>query len=91
MHVTLTDLLDSHIGNSEKIRILNRLEAVALSDTHARYRQNIVQETKERGNKELTKKFVVLSIHVDNIISKAMQLCIVVINNVAGMAPQYKH
>ena len=65
MHVTLTDLLDSHIGNSEKIKILNRLGAVASSDTHARYRHTIVQETKEKGNKHLREKSVVLSI--DNI------------------------
>ena len=65
VHITLTDLLDSHIGNSEKIRILNRFGAVASPDTHARYRQSIVQQTKERGNKELLKKFAVLS--MDNI------------------------
>ena len=65
VHVTLTDLLDSHIENSEKIKILNRLGAVASSDTHARYRHTIVQEMKEKGNKYLREKSVVLSI--DNI------------------------
>ena len=65
VHIVLTDVFDSHIGNSEKIRIFNRLGAVASSDTHARYRQTVVQETKENGNLALRKKFAILSL--DNI------------------------
>ena len=42
LHVLLTDVLASHIGTQEKIKILNKLSAIASVDTHARYCQDVV-------------------------------------------------
>ena len=61
----LTDVLDSHIGTHEKIKIFNnQLGAVASVDTHARYSQDIVQK-KQMGNSSAPTEFVAIS--VDNI------------------------
>ena len=57
-----TDIVDSHGGTTELIRILNRLRAVASNDTHARYMEAIVEKRRSSGIK---KNFTVTS--VDNI------------------------
>ena len=65
LHVLLTDVLASHIGAQDKIKILNQLGAVASEDTHARYCQDIVQKKRQEGNTSLLSTFVAIS--VDNV------------------------
>ena len=62
LHVLLTDVLASHIGAQEKIKILNQLGAVASVDTHARYCQDIVQKKRQEGNTSLLSTFVTISV-----------------------------
>ena len=65
-HILLTDIVDSHGGTTELIRILNRLGAVASNDTHARYMETIVEKRRSFGIvTQLKKNFTVTS--VDNI------------------------
>ena len=65
LHVLLTDVLASHIGAQDKIKILNQLGAVASEDTHARYFQDIVQKKRQEGNTSLLSTLVAIS--VDNV------------------------
>ena len=65
LHVLLTDVLVSHTGTQEKIKIFDQLGAIASVDTHARYCQDIVQKKRQEGNTSLLSTFVTIS--VDNV------------------------
>ena len=87
LHTLLTDVVDTHGGTQELIQILNRFGAISSADTHARYVDFIVKNTKNKHHSINVNDFLVAS--MDNI-DFAMQLCIVGTSNAAGMEPQYK-
>ena len=65
LHTLLTDVVDTHGGTHELIQILNRLGAISSADTHARYIDFIVRNTKDKTHNVNFKDFLVAS--VDNI------------------------
>ena len=78
LHLLLTDYIDSQGGSAELVRNLNRLGAVASTDTHHRYVQYQVQKRISEGlTHSLDKRqFTVVSIdNIDFLQSSAFVYC----------------